>query len=125
MADFGGDALHLAQVLLANLAAVGVAESGITFLGLGAEESMGQDGFKLANAQAGAFDAAEEGGDGGGRKGLVDGLLDLGEGLLVLNRDGGLLETSVSRFLQGLMPRFSVRPNGTAEAVPRQNGRRG
>ena len=57
MADFGGDALHLAQVLLANLAAVGIAEGGITFLRLGAEESVSQDGFELANAELCAFDA--------------------------------------------------------------------
>jgi len=67
LADFGGDALHLAQVLLANLAAVGIARRH-NFFALGAEESVSQDGFELANAQLCAFDAAEKGRNGRGRK---------------------------------------------------------
>jgi hypothetical protein len=118
LADFGGYALHLAQVQLANLAAVGVAEGGITFLRLRAKKSVGEDGFKLADAELCAFDAAEEGGDGGLGESCVDRLLHDGEGLLVLDGDCCLLEHRVTSF-RGQGP-VTLHLVGKTKAVPFQ-----
>jgi hypothetical protein len=118
LADFWGYALHLAQVQLANLAAVGVAEGSITFLRLRAKESVGEDGFKLTDAELCPFDATEEGGDGGLGKGLVDRLLHGGEGLLVLDGNGGLLKHRVTS-LRGQGP-VTLHLVGKTKAVPFQ-----
>src|ERR1700728_2402656 len=80
LADLGGDALHLAQVMFANLAAVGIAESGITFLRLGAEEAVSQDGFKLADAELCATDALQENSRLGRGESLIDGVANACDG---------------------------------------------
>ena len=120
MPDVRGYLLDSAKVLLANLAAIGVAEGGITFLGLGAEVPGSEDGFELTDAQFGSGDFAEEAGNGGGRESLIEGLADHGEGGFVLNGDGGLLKHGWVTFGWGWGPRI-LRRIGKAKAVPFQN----
>jgi hypothetical protein len=97
----GCDLFDAAEILFANLAAVGIAEGGITFLRLGPEESMGEDGFKLTDAEFHAGDFAEKTRDLRRGKGLVERLADYAEGFLVLDGDGGLLEHLFQISLRG------------------------
>ena len=112
--------LHAAEILFANLAAVGIAEGGITFLSRLTEEAVGEDRFKLADAEFGSGDFAQEGGDACGGECVVEGLADVGEGLLVLDGDAGLFEHRCARFLGDGGP-LLLRLIGKAESVPLQN----
>ena len=104
LADFGGDALHLAQVVFTNLAAIGVAEGGIAFLGLGAKEAVRQDGFELPDTQPCTANLLEKDCGLRGGESFVDGVLNVGESLFVLHRDGGLLVHRCATSLGGYGP---------------------
>jgi hypothetical protein len=114
--------LHAAEILFANLAAVGIAEGGITFLSRLTEEAVGEDRFKLADAELGAGDFAQEGGDAGGGECVVEGLADCGEGVFVLDGDSGLFE-HLGAGSSGAKAPCSCAHFDTAEAVPFQNAR--
>jgi hypothetical protein len=117
---FGSYVFDVAEVLLANLASVGVSESGVAFLGLGAEEAVGQDRFKLTNAEPCTGHGVQKLRYAGRGKGFVDRLLDIGEGLFVLDRDGGLLEHGCVTSLRDQSPRI-LRLIWKAKAVPFQD----
>ena len=66
---------------------------------------MGEDGFELADAEFGAGNVAQKAGNARWGEGFVDGLLDLGEGFVVLDRDGGLLKHGCVTSLRDQRPR--------------------
>src|SRR6185312_65039 len=92
LSDLGRDLFDAAEVLFANLAAVGIAQLRIGGLRRLAEEAMRQNGFKLTDTQLRAAHLAQKIGDAGRGEGLVQRLPHFGEGRFVLNGDDCLLK---------------------------------